>query len=49
MGGVGLPIYAGKDQISTFVPIMWVMLNVRLGDTIGHLLLDMVEAHGCVF
>jgi hypothetical protein len=22
MGGVGLPIYAGKDQISTFVPIM---------------------------
>ena len=49
MGGVGLPIYAGKDQFSTFVLIMRVMLNVHLGDTIGHLFLDMVKDHGCVF
>jgi len=49
MGDVGLPIYAGKDQFSTFVPIMRVMPNVRLRHTIGHLFLDMVEDYGCVF
>lgn len=49
MGEVGLPIYAGKDQFSTFVPIMRVVPNVRLGDTIGHLFLDMVEDYGCMF
>lgn len=49
MGDVGLPIYAGKDQFSTFVPIMRVIPNVRLGDAIGHLFLDMVENYGCVF
>jgi hypothetical protein len=47
MGDVGLPIYAGKDQYSTFVPIMRVIPNVRLGETIGHLFLDMVEDYGC--
>ena len=49
IGGVSFPIYTGKDQFSTFVPIMRVMPNVRLGDAIGHLFLDMVEDHGCVF
>jgi len=49
IGGVSLPIYAGKDQFSTFVPIMWVLPNVCLGDTIGHLFLDMVEEYGCKF
>jgi hypothetical protein len=49
MGGVGLPIYAGKDQYSAFVPIMWVIPNVRLGTNIGHLFLDMVEQFGCTF
>lgn len=49
MGGVGLPIYAGKDQYSTFVPIMRVLPNVRLGDTIGHFFLDLVEDYGCAF
>jgi hypothetical protein len=33
MGGVGLPVYAGKDQFSSFVPVMQVLPNVRLGDT----------------
>lgn len=49
MGGVGLPVYAGKDQFSSFVPIMWVVPNVRLGDTIGHLFLDIVEDYRCTF
>jgi hypothetical protein len=50
MGGVVANIiYAGKDQISTFVLIMQVMPNVHLGNTIGHLFLDMVEDHECVF
>jgi len=49
MGGVGLPVYAGKDQFSSFVPIMQVLPNVHLGDTIGYLFLDMVEDHGCMF
>jgi hypothetical protein len=48
MGDVGLPIYAGKDQFSTFVPIMRVIPNVRRGDTIGHLFLDMIEDYGCI-
>jgi hypothetical protein len=29
MGGVGLPVYAGKDHFSSFVPIMRVLPNVR--------------------
>jgi len=49
MGEVGLPIYAGKDQFSTFVPIMQVIPNVCLGNTIEHLFLDMVEDYGCMF
>jgi hypothetical protein len=49
MGEVGLPVYAGKDQFSSFVPIMRVLPNVRLGNTIGHLFLDMVEEYGCTF
>lgn len=48
MGEVGLPIYAGKDQFLSFVPIMQVILNVRLRVTIGHFFLDMVEDYGCV-
>jgi hypothetical protein len=47
MGDVGLPIYAGTDQFSSFVPIMQVIPNVHLRDTISHLFLDMVE--DCVF
>ena len=46
---VGLPIYAGKDQFSSFVPIMRVMPNVRLGNTIGHFFLDVTEENGCMY
>jgi hypothetical protein len=50
MGSVGLPIYAGKDQFSSFVPIMRVIPNVRLGNTIGHFFLDVVEENaGCIY
>ena len=49
MGGVGLPIYAGKDQFSSFVPIMRVIPNVRLGNTIGHFFLDVIEEYGCIY
>jgi hypothetical protein len=49
MGGVGLPIYAGKDQFSAFVPIMRVIPNVRLGNTIGHFFLDVIEENGCTY
>ena len=45
---VGLPIYAGKDQILSFVPIMHVIPNVRLGNTIGHFFLDAIEENGCM-
>jgi len=48
MGGVGLAIYAMKDQYSTFVPVMRVIPNVRLGNTIGHFYLDLVEEYGCM-
>jgi hypothetical protein len=46
MGGLALPIYAGKDQYASFVPIMRVIPNVRLGETIGHFFLDFVEEYG---
>jgi hypothetical protein len=36
MGDVALLIYAGKDQFSSFVPIMCVISNVHLGGIIGH-------------
>jgi hypothetical protein len=49
MGGVGLPVYAGKDQYSSFVSVMRVTPNVHLADTIGHLFLDMVEDYRCAF
>lgn len=49
MGGVGLPIYAGKDQFSSFVPIMRVIPNVCLGNTIGHFFLDLIEENGCMY
>jgi hypothetical protein len=48
MGGLALPIYAGKDQFSSFVPVMCVIPNVCLGDTIGHFFLDVVEQYGCM-
>jgi hypothetical protein len=48
MGGLALPIYAGKDQFSSFVPFMRVVPNVRLGKTIGHLFLDFVEKYQCM-
>ncbi|OAX31333.1 hypothetical protein K503DRAFT_787898, partial [Rhizopogon vinicolor AM-OR11-026] len=48
MGDVTLPIYAFKDQFSTFVPYMCVLPNVRLSNTIGHVFLDFVEDYGCV-
>ena len=46
MGGVSLPIYAYKDQFSTFLLIMRVLPDVRLGTTIGHFYLDLVEEYG---
>jgi len=49
MGGVGLPIYAGKDQFLSFVPIMHVIPNVCLGNTIGHFFLDVIEENGCMY
>jgi hypothetical protein len=50
MGSVGLPIYAGKDQFSSFVPVMRVIPNVRLGNTIGHFFLDAIEeSGGCTY
>jgi hypothetical protein len=49
MGGLGLPIYAAKDQFSSFLLIMRVLPNVRLGNTIGHFYLDWVEEYGCKF
>jgi len=36
MGDVALPIYAGKDQISSFVPVMHVIPNDRIAKTIGN-------------
>jgi hypothetical protein len=47
MGNVTLPIYAFKDQFSTFVPYMRVLPNVRLSNIIGHAFLDFVEDYGC--
>lgn len=49
MGTVALPIYALKDQYSTYVPILRVIPNVRLSNTIGHFYLDLVEDNGCAF
>jgi hypothetical protein len=49
MGGLTLPIYAGKDQFSSFVPVMWVIPNVCLRWTIGYFFLDVVEEYGCVY
>lgn len=49
MGGVGIPIYAGKDQFSSFVPVMRVIPNSRLEKTIGHFFLDVVEEYECGF
>lgn len=49
MGSVGLLIYAGKDQFSSFVPIMHVIPNVHLGDTIGRLFLDVIEENRCTY
>jgi hypothetical protein len=49
MGGVALPIYAGKDQFSSFVPVMRVIPNSRLGETIGHFFIDFAEEYGCKF
>lgn len=49
MGGVGIPIYAGKDQFSSFVPVMRVVPNSRLEKTIGHFFLDVVQEYECEF
>lgn len=49
MGNVTLPIYALKDQFSTFVPSMRVLPNVRLENTIGHFYLDFIEEFECMF
>ncbi|KAG1739727.1 hypothetical protein EDB19DRAFT_1635630 [Suillus lakei] len=48
MGDITLPIYAFKDQFSTFVPYMCCLPNVRLSNVIGHVFLDLVEEYGCV-
>ena len=47
MGGVCLPIYAFKDQYSTFVPLMRVLPDVHLKNTIGHLYWDLADLHRC--
>jgi len=47
MGDVALPIYAGKDQFSSFVPVMRVIPNDRIAKTIGHFFLDTVEEYKC--
>ncbi|KAG2345670.1 hypothetical protein BDR05DRAFT_946703 [Suillus weaverae] len=48
MGDITLPIYAFKDQFSTFVPYMCCLPNVRLSNVIGHVFLDLIEEHGCI-
>jgi hypothetical protein len=47
MGDVALPIYAGKDQISSFVPVMHMIPNDCIAKTIGHFFLDTVEEYKC--
>jgi hypothetical protein len=46
MGTVTLPIYAFKDQFSTFVLTMQVLPNIRRVETIGHLYLDLAKDYG---
>ncbi|KIL60347.1 hypothetical protein M378DRAFT_110253 [Amanita muscaria Koide BX008] len=46
MGIVTLPIYAFKDQFSTFVLTMQVLPNIRRVETIGHLYLDLAKDYG---
>jgi hypothetical protein len=46
MGVVTLPIYAFKDQFSTFVLTMRVLPNIRRVETIGHLYLDLAKDYG---
>ena len=41
-----LPIYAFKDQFSSFVPYMCVLPDVRHTRTVGHVFLDLVEIFG---
>ncbi|KAG1764960.1 hypothetical protein EV702DRAFT_927335, partial [Suillus placidus] len=48
MWDITLPIYAFKDQFSTFVPYMRCLPSVRLSNVIGHVFLDLVEEYGCV-
>jgi hypothetical protein len=45
MGGVGLLIYGIKDQWSSFLLHLVVVPSNRLGDTVAHIYLDMLEAH----
>jgi len=47
MGGVGLNIYSIKDQWSSFILYLVVVLNNRLATTIGHVYLDCIEKYKC--
>ncbi|KAJ7477358.1 hypothetical protein FB451DRAFT_1557170 [Mycena latifolia] len=42
--GIHLPIYASKDQWSSFLHALLLMPNVRTGNAIAHYYLDLVEA-----
>ncbi|KAJ7475578.1 hypothetical protein B0H11DRAFT_2235281 [Mycena galericulata] len=44
--GIHLPIYASKDQFSSFVHELLLMPNVRKANAIAHYYLDLVEHRG---
>lgn len=45
--GIHLPIYASKDQYSSWVHALLLMPNVRHGNAIAHYYLDLVAGRGC--
>jgi hypothetical protein len=49
MGGVSLPIYGIKDQWSSLLLHLVVVPNNRLATTIGHVYLDSVGKHECMY
>ena len=49
MGGVGLGIYGIKDQWLSFILHLSTVPNNHLATTIGHVHLDYVEEHKCMW
>ncbi|PIL27238.1 hypothetical protein GSI_10382 [Ganoderma sinense ZZ0214-1] len=49
MGPVGFGIYAFREKLSGCILHGAVVPNVRKASTIGHVYLDMVSVHGCIF